>query len=152
METNQNTAERKTTYTDSEKLQMVLNHLKLKPSQFADQAEISRSLMSMMLGVKSPATKSLTEDTILKIIKRYPIINYRFLKTGQLPMMNLTDEQIKNQENLLGGEKPIYGGNKFETDIATMLAYNNEMLQDIREGQDETNALLARIAEALEKK
>lgn len=119
---------------DSEKLQMVMSHLKINSRNFALQIGVAVSTISQIAGLKSAPTRNMGADLKLKIVTRYPEINYAFLDSGKLPML-LSEKLKTNQKNLLSGEKKDFKAEIIASieENNNLLARNNELLENLIE-------------------
>lgn len=89
----------KTTLSDAKKLQTIL-----------DLKFISANKLAHLLGYKSPASvyhvvegrNNLSIDMISKIIKKFPDVNYRYLKDGKEEPILTDQSKIQVQKNMFG--------------------------------------------------
>ena len=113
----------------NERLKLIIDHLKLSPSQFADKLQIQRSAVSHLVAGRNKPGFSFFE----KVIEVFPEINITWLITGQGNMLNSTGtgssvpetRDVPQQKNLLPFD-----------DVLDNEENENNQKESIRENED----------------
>lgn len=129
---------------------------------------ISANKLSRLLGYKSPASvyhviegrNNLSSDMISRLIKKFPDVNFRFLKEGKEEPLLTDQKQIQAQKNMFGSDDSMSRQESIlkmtphqeEPKMELSLSMINYQLKELIEVNKMQNDLLEKILVELRKR